>query len=104
MPNRFYFRQFLNRPGHHAGAYLLASVEDTSRAGPDSDQAAWVEFVLADCHDRIGLEFPLWDARQRRNSVRKARLLLTAMQDFVDALEAEASLAAERNLTRYRRL
>ncbi|HET9870980.1 MAG TPA: hypothetical protein VFP89_00090 [Propionibacteriaceae bacterium] len=41
MPNRYYTRRFLNKRGHHAGAYILAFVEDTSRrkkdlAGPTS--------------------------------------------------------------------
>ena len=35
MPNRFYIRRFLNRPGHHAGAYVLAHVEDITEEFTD---------------------------------------------------------------------
>ncbi len=97
MPNRFYVRRFLNRPGHHAGGYVLASVEDTSRA---DDDIAWVEFALADCSRRVSLDFPLATRSERSNSVRKARMLLGVLEAFVEALEAEAALVEARHARR----
>src|SRR5687767_7609363 len=96
VPDRFYFRRFLNRPGHHGGAYLLASVEDTSRRDDDGESGAWIEFELADCSRRVRLEFPLGTRRDRLNSTRKAHLLLTAVEAFVAAVDEEARLSDER--------
>ena len=43
MPNRYYVRKFLNRPGHQGGAYVLASVEDTSKSS-DARESAFADF------------------------------------------------------------
>jgi hypothetical protein len=99
VSNRFYVRRFLNQPGHHGGGYLLASVEDTSRAD-DPEAESWIEFELADCSRRISLEFPLRTRRDRRNSLRKARLLADVVSRFVAALEQEADLAERRERSR----
>jgi hypothetical protein len=96
VPNRFYIRRFLNRPGYHAGAYLLAYVQDTSESS-DDDAESWVEFELADCSRRVSLDFSLRSRPERRNSLYKARLLLRTLEAFVAALEAEARLADERD-------
>ena len=97
MPNRFYVRDFLNLPEHHAGAYVLARVEDTSTRAADEGDWVDVDFELADCSRRINLEFPLSSRSARRNSLWKARLLLDVVQRFVAALEEEARLADERD-------
>jgi len=96
VPNRFYIRRFLNRPGHHAGAYLLASVPDTSNWDPDAEGSPWIEFEIADCSRRVSLDFPLHTRSQRRNSLYKARLLRRSLEAFIAALEAEARLAEAR--------
>lgn len=95
MPNRYYVRKFLNRPGHHGGANVLASVEDTSKSAGDGDPA-FVEFEISDCFRRVGLDFPLRSSADRRNSLAKARLLAEVTARFLEALEAEAELAALR--------
>lgn len=100
MPReRLYVRRFLNAPGHHGGAYLLLSVCDT-----EGDAGSYVEshvrFEIADCARNVQLDFPLDDAAARRNSLRKARLLSQALQDFEKALAAEAELAAVRERER----
>ncbi|MGH8985557.1 MAG: hypothetical protein ACRDY6_16990 [Acidimicrobiia bacterium] len=92
--NRFYARRFLNSPGHHAGAYVLAVVEQTR--SDDADPYPEIFFELADCSRHVALDFPLTTASSRRNSVRKARLLADAATRFADALEAEADAIAER--------
>jgi hypothetical protein len=48
----------------------------------------------------VQLEFPLDDAAARRNSLRKARLLSSALQDFERALNAEAKVTAARERDR----
>jgi hypothetical protein len=98
---RFYVRRFLNRRGHQAGAYLLASVRDTSRergsyVEPD------VEFDLADCNRVVSLDFPLYTERERRNSLAKVALLADVVARFRDALEAEAEAVARREAERER--
>lgn len=92
---RLYVRRFLNRRGHHAGAYVLASVSDTS-TDQAKDAEAWIEFEIGDCARRVSLDFPLRDRSSRLNSVAKARLLAEVTARFAEALEAEADLAATR--------
>lgn len=93
--HRLVIRRFLNLPSHHRGAYLLIRVPDTT-----GRRGSYVEgdvlFEIADSSHRVELDFPLHDARSRRNSLRKARLLRDALDRFVLALEAEAGLAAAR--------
>jgi hypothetical protein len=73
----YYKREFLNLPGIHAGAYVLASVE------PDN----WRHCVyIADCDRVVRLEFDLIDRRRRRNALRKADLLIDVMTGFRGAL------------------
>jgi hypothetical protein len=98
---RFYVRRFLNRRGHYAGAYVLASVRDTSRergsyVEPD------VEFTLADCNRVVSLDFPLSSESSRRNSLAKAAVLADVTARFKEALEAEAEAVARREAERER--
>jgi hypothetical protein len=94
--NRFYVRKFLNRPGHHAGAYVLAVVE-SALPTDDPDRYLEIDLEIADCSRRVNLEFPPWNARDRANSVRKARLLAEVLAEFADAVEAEADAAKPRS-------
>lgn len=96
MPNRYYIRKFLNRPGHHGGAYVLASVEDTTKSSENGD-SAFVEFELSDCFHRIGLDFPLGTRIERGNSLAKARLLAEVTARFLESLEAEIDLTEHRS-------
>jgi hypothetical protein len=93
--HRLFIRRFLNLPSHHRGAYVLVEVADTTgRLGSYVEPEVVLE--ISDCSRRVDLDFPLFDARSRRNSLRKARILRDAAARFVDALEAEAELAASR--------
>src|SRR5690348_7694309 len=93
---RYYSRCFLNLRGHHGGAYVLAIVESLGRNEPDGPWARELSLELADCSRRIAFDFPLHTAADRRNSIRKARLLASVLREFCDALEAEAELSAAR--------
>ncbi|GAA3563153.1 hypothetical protein GCM10022197_18370 [Microlunatus spumicola] len=95
MPNRYYTRRFLNRRGHHAGAYVLASVEDTSRR-PDDTTWTDVDFVLSDCGRQIQLDFDV-DTDSLANSLHKVDVLLETLTKFRAALVEEGRLAAERD-------
>lgn len=100
MPkHRLYIRRFLNLPHYHGGAHVLLEVADTT-GHTGSYVEPHVRFELAACARSVDLDFPMHDATDRRNSVRKARLLADATARFAEALEAEADLAAERESER----
>ena len=83
---RFYRRRFLNRPRHHAGAYVLAdcSIEDHGNNQHYLDAG----LTIADCNRVATLEFPGHDKQALANSLSKARVLRTVVNEFCDALEA----------------
>ncbi len=93
--NRYYVRKFLNRRGHHSGAYVLAHVERApANATAHYDVETYLE--ITDCSRRISLAFPMWTKSDRANSIHKARLLADVTAKFATALEAEAEEAAKR--------
>jgi hypothetical protein len=89
-------RVFLNLPGFHGGAYVLAYVEDTSERGLLRDH--WCDdetcntcpynfeprmiLELADCNDRIRLDFDVDSDAGRANSLHKIDTLLAALRVF----------------------
>lgn len=80
---RYYRRQFLNRPGIHEGAYVLASVAADSRHHV---------LCISDCDRVIRLEFDRSSARRRRNALHKLDLLIDTLTGFRAALiEADAA-------------
>ena len=91
--NRFFVRKFLNRAGHHGGAYVLAIVTKTKES---DEHDGYANLELADCSRRVSFDFPMWSARDRENSVRKARILAEALVRFADAVAVEAELAKGR--------
>ncbi|MFC7490227.1 MULTISPECIES: hypothetical protein [unclassified Knoellia] len=99
MSRLYYRRRFLNRRGHHAGAYAIAQV-DLERArthaanadtdtDADADESASVDaqLNLADCQRMVTLDFYADDRDSARNALHKARLLREIVNGFVDALE-----------------
>ena len=99
-------RHFLNLPGSHAGAYVLAYVQDTSdrevrlptaehpNGGYAPDPRMTLE--ISDCTDRIRLEFDLEDAEDRLNSFHKINTLIATLEAFRAGMEAEAALRRRR--------
>ena len=88
-------RWFLNLPGFHGGAYVVAYVEDTSRRGPccnpycrgncpkcPANFEARTILEIADCDDRINLEFDLDSEPGRENSLHKVDTLIRALEVF----------------------
>ena len=94
MPNRYYTRRFLNRRGHHAGGYVLAYVEDTSKRRGARDWTD-IEFTISDCGRQISLSFDV-DPGELGNSLYKVDLLIDTLTKFRAALVEEGRLAAER--------
>jgi hypothetical protein len=95
MAQRLYVRRFLNLPEHHAGAYILAEVDETTIDDP-VDTIAEATLVLTDCTRQVSFDFPFWSTEDRRNSVHKARLLARELTRFANAVEAEARLIERR--------
>ena len=99
-------REFLNLPGFHGGAYVLAYVEDTrfreaseddpADPWPSGPPAARMILEIADCSDRISLEFDIYSEARRENSLYKITTLIAVLERFRDAYKAEAQLYAER--------
>ena len=94
-------RAFLNLPTD-LRAYIIAYVEDT---GPypaccevyrDGGQ---ISLRIADCYHEIDLYFDLSTARQRENSIYKAKKLADILTRFRDAIEAEVKAIEERVTT-----
>lgn len=83
---RFYRRTFLNRRGHHAGAYVLAGI---CLERSDDRQPGWLsaELTVADCGRIATLDFDITSQRDLRNALDKARLLRAVIVAFTDALE-----------------
>src|SRR5437588_10363786 len=95
-------RWFLNLPGFHGGAYVMAFVEDTSECGlrhmewcdddcpdcPDNFEPRTI-LEIADCEDRIRLDFEIHSERRRANSLHKLETLITALRVLRKGLEEE---------------
>jgi len=88
-------RRFLNLPGFHGGAYVLAYVEDTSDCEPRRKRYCEDDcpncphnfeprmiLEIADCDRRIELEFDLDIERARLNSLHKLDTLIAALRVF----------------------
>ena len=95
-------RRFLNLPGFHGGAYVVAYVEDTSESGPRTDPDCEGDcdrcphnfeprmiLEIADCSDRINLEFDVDSERARCNSLHKLDTLIAALRVFRSGIVAE---------------
>ena len=112
MPNpykaRVDVRRFLNLPGFHGGADVVACVEDTSgREVTKRDPFGYegsryvnpqprIILEIADCSNRINLEFELDSELDVENSLHKVDTLAAALAEFRAGLVEEARLYRER--------
>ncbi len=91
-------RRFLNLPGFHDGAYVVCYVEDTSERGLEVHRYDSTKYnprprmilEIADCSERINLEFEVDSALNRMNSFHKIDELISALQEFRRGLAAES--------------
>jgi hypothetical protein len=101
-------RWFLNLPGFHGGAYIVAYVEDTKARGlkrcddaectkcPSNFEPRTI-LEIADCEDRINLWFDIDTEAGRENSLHKLDTLTTALRVFREGLVAEFEPYDERD-------
>ena len=91
-------RSFLNLPGFQDGAYVVVYAEDTSQRGLEKDEydkkrlynpRPRLLLEIADCSERINLEFEVHSKLQRMNSLHKVDQLISALEDFRGGLIAE---------------
>lgn len=75
---RVYIRKFLNRPGHHTVASVLAVVDGGS-----------LTFILSDCDRTIKLDFNGYRAVGRKNALYKAQSLIDVLTEFKNGMEEE---------------
>jgi hypothetical protein len=105
MPYRVRVRRFLNVLGYSAGAYILATVEDSSKHQDDEDRWPYVDIdlTLADCGRVVSFDFDLGSRGSRRNSLRKIDIMIDTLTAFREALKEEAKLAESRERANRRR-
>jgi hypothetical protein len=102
-------RWFLNLPGFHGGAYVVAYVEDTSgrglQYGPECDESCdkcpynfepRMILEISDCTDRINLEFDVDSEAGIANSLHKLDTLIAALRVFREGIGQEAVLYEQR--------
>ena len=94
-------RTLLNLPGFHGGAFVYVYVEDTSerplrrRGCEEGCKCCPYNFEprmileIADCDERIALEFDMYSDEARENSLHKLDTLVAALGAFREALTAE---------------
>jgi hypothetical protein len=95
-------RWFLNLPGFYSSAFIVAYVEDTSERAPttceycDSDcEDGPCNFEprmilqIADCSDRVDLEFDVDSEAGRANSLHKLDTLIATLRVFRAGIVAE---------------
>lgn len=90
----FYRRLFLNKPKHHAGAHIIASVKPTVTRDKKTKKVTWkeidAELTIGDCRRVVTLEFSAYGKdynRDLKNALYKAHTMLHVVTDFVAALE-----------------
>jgi hypothetical protein len=95
-------RWFLNLPGFHGGAYVVAYVEDTRErdlmvnvnCDEDCTRCPYnfeprMILEIADCHDSISLDFDVDTEAGRANSLHKLDTLISALRVFRAGVVAE---------------
>ena len=94
-------RAFLNLPTN-LRAYIIAFVEDTDpypACCEEYREGGHISLRIADCYNEIDLYFDLSTARERENSLYKARKLADILARFRDAIEAEVKAIEVRAAT-----
>jgi hypothetical protein len=101
-------RRFLNLAGFRGGAYVVAYVEDTSereitKRDAFGDEGSRyvnpqprINLEIADCSNRIDLEFEVDSDLDVENSLHKVDALVDALTEFRSGLLEEARLCRER--------
>jgi hypothetical protein len=94
-------RTLLNRPAFDGGAHVRVYVEDTSnrrRLRRRRLPSPRLKLRIADCVNRVNLEFSVDTPDLRENALYKIETLIAALERFRAGLAAEAELRAMREL------
>lgn len=95
MKKKFYRRLWLNKPGFHSSAHVIARVAQEIRKDKKTGKV-WKEidasFLISDCSRNVSLDFSVYGEgarydRELKNTIYKAHTLLHVVQDFIAALE-----------------
>ncbi len=98
-------RHFLNIPGHHAGAFVHAFVEDTSNRGlvPHRHMQAGVWnpaprliLEMGDCQDRVAFQLEISDPAARQNTFHKLDTLIETLKMLRSGIAEECLLYRQR--------
>lgn len=96
-------REFLNLPGHHDNAYIVAYVENTTEREPEKNYDGEPKSIhprmileIADCIKQINLEFDIYNAGARQNSFHKVDTLIETLESFREAMAEESTLYKQR--------
>jgi hypothetical protein len=95
----------LNHPAFDGGAHVRVFVEDTSnrRVRRRHLPSPRLTLRIADCTNKVHLEFSVDTPEARSNSLFKIETLLAALRQFRAGLVAEAALRQEREYAHQRR-
>jgi hypothetical protein len=85
-------RTLLNLPDFDGGAHVRVYVEDTSNRKRRRLPSPRLKLRIADCFNKVNLEFSVDSAEQRENSLHKIETLIVALERFRAGLAAEAEL------------
>jgi hypothetical protein len=89
-------RTLLNLPDFDGGAHVRVYVEDTSNRKRRRLPSPRLKLRIADCINKVNLEFSVDSAEQRENSLHKIETLIVSLERFRAGLAAEAELRAMR--------
>lgn len=90
---RYYRRTFLNRPGHHASAFIYATVSCTKA---DDQECASFELTIGDCYRSISLSIDAYSQEAATNSLYKLDTLIETLTEYREAFRHESELQRER--------
>ena len=74
---RYYVREFLNLPGHNAGAYVLAEVVE--EITEDNRRYTSATLDIADCNRKVSLDLST-HPQERESTFHKLDLLIETLQ------------------------
>ena len=88
-------REFLNLPGHHSMANIVASITKYRDEDVEKGQR-WIDIHLgiADCNRTITLSIDYDGEEDRKNALHKVDTLIDTLTEFREALEKELKYQA----------
>lgn len=83
-------REFLNLPGHHSMANIVASITNEREENIEKGER-WIDIHLgiADCNRTISLAIDYYSKEDRDNALHKVDTLINTLTEFREALEKE---------------